>query len=79
MDKKLERILDDNQNLTDDFKKITHESFDKIFAMLKTKNFIRWLNMKPLDDRLKKLIVEEFLPEDYKKHPTWGRLLYLWH
>ncbi len=51
---------------------LMHDSFDHIFKYLGKENFLRWINMRNLSDRIKKLSIEEFSQEDKENYPTWN-------
>lgn len=72
MEKRLEKVLEQNGKMSTEFKELTHQALDNIFNTLNSKNFLKWLSRSKLSDKIKELIVEEFLPEDYEKENVTG-------
>lgn len=72
MDKRIERSIEENKNLSDEFRAIAKTCFGRIFDMLGKRNFERWIDKRELSDRIKELVIESMTLEDEEKHPDWA-------
>lgn len=72
MDKKIERSLDENTGITEEFEQLSRECFERIFDMLGKRNFERWIDKRKLAPRIKELVIESMDEDDKREHPHWG-------
>ena len=72
MDKRIERSIDENQKLSEEFRTIAKTCFGRIFDMLGKRNFERWINKRELSSRIKELVIESMDADDEKKFPNWA-------
>lgn len=72
MDKRIERSLEENVGITEEFEEFSKECFERIFDMLGKKNFERWIDKRKLAPRIKQLIVESMEEKDKRDNPHWG-------
>ena len=72
MDKRIERSIDENTHLSEEFRFIAKICFGRIFDMLGKRNFERWINKRDLSSRIKELVIESMGPEDEREHPNWA-------
>lgn len=75
----INNMLNSNKKISDNFRNIARACFGRIFYMLGEKNFKRWIDKKQINSQIKELIIESMSEEDMEKHPSWGRILYLWN
>lgn len=69
----IDKMVNENNIIQDEkLRNLMHDTFDNIFKYLGKENFLRWINMRNLSDRIKKLSIEEFSTEDKDKHTTWN-------
>lgn len=72
MNKRIEKSINENSKLSDEFRVLAQACFGRIFDMLGEKNFERWINTRELSSRIKELVIESMSPEDEKKYPNWA-------
>lgn len=66
-----EEIIDKNNKITNDFKKIAKECFSSIFETLGKNNFIRWVHTRELSEDVKNLIFDWMSEEEKENHSSW--------
>lgn len=66
-----EGIIDKNDKITTDFKKIAKECFSSIFETLGKNNFIRWVHTREFSEDVKELIFDWMTEEEKEKYLTW--------
>lgn len=72
MDKRIERSLNENTGITEEFEELSRDCFERIFDMLGRRNFERWIDKRKLAPRIKELVVESMGEEEKRQHPSWG-------
>lgn len=72
MDKRLEKSLEINSGITEEFEELSKDCFERIFDMLGKKNFERWINKRQLAPRIKELVVESMDDREKRENPHWG-------
>lgn len=56
--KKWEENLEKNEHLSDEFKKLAKQSFQKMFDMLGREGFKKWVRLQAISKEVKSLIYE---------------------
>ena len=69
MDKRLEKSLEINSGITEEFEELSKDCFERIFDMLGKKNFERWINKRQLAPRIKELVIESMGEKEKKENP----------
>ena len=72
MDKRLEKSLEINTGITEEFEELSKDCFERIFDMLGKKNFERWINKRQLAPRIKELVIESMDDKERRDNPHWG-------
>lgn len=72
MDKRIERSLNENTGITEEFEELSRDCFERIFDMLGKRNFERWIDKRKLAPRIKKLVVESMEEKEKREHPSWA-------
>lgn len=72
MDKRIERSIDENTKLSEEFRTLAKTCFGRIFDMLGKRNFERWIDKRNLSSRIKELVIESMQPEEEREHPDWA-------
>lgn len=68
----LNRVLENNKEISPEFKELARACFGRIFYMLGEKNFKRWIDMKQMKAQIKDVIIEAMTDEDKAKYPIWA-------
>ena len=72
MDKRIERSLEENTGITEEFEELSKDCFERIFDMLGKRNFERWIDKRKLSPRIKELVIESMGEKEKKENPHWG-------
>lgn len=72
VDPGVDKVINENQKISEEFRDLAKTCFARIFNMLGEKNFKRWINTRGLNKQLRELVIESMDKEDSEKHPTWA-------
>lgn len=68
----INRTLDNNNKISDEFKDVARACFGRIFYMLGEKNFKRWIDKKHINAQIRELVIESMPKEVMEHHPSWA-------
>lgn len=68
MDKRIEKSLEENTGITEEFEELSKDCFERIFDMLGKRNFERWIDKRKLSPRIKEF---HFITDNGDNFPTF--------